>query len=86
MKSTVHGIDTSPVEITNISAHGIWLFAHGKECFLAYSDFPWFKDQPVKVIFNVKEVSPNHFYWSDIDVDLTMKMIENPEQFPLKAK
>ncbi|SMM99616.1 hypothetical protein SPONN_1276 [uncultured Candidatus Thioglobus sp.] len=34
---------------------------------------------------NVEEQSKGHFYWKDIDVDLTERMIENPESFPLKA-
>lgn len=27
----------------------------------------------------------HHFYWPDIDVDLTQEIIENPEIFPLKT-
>ena len=68
---------TSQVEITHISVHGIWLF-------MSYEDFPWFKDQPVKIIHNVEEQSPGHFYWPDIDVDLSENIIENPSHYPLK--
>ena len=32
------------------------------------------------------EESPGHFYWPDIDVDLTEDIIEHPERFPLTAK
>ena len=77
---------TSEVEVTNISAFGVWLLAHGKEYFMAYEAFPWFKEQPVRKILNVTEVSPGHFYWPDLDVDLTEEIIENPERFPLKAR
>ena len=73
-----------PVEITNISKHGVWLFAHNNEFFISYEDFPWFKQQTVEAILNVKEVSPGHFYWPDIDVDLTIEIIAHPERFPLK--
>ena len=86
MSSYVHGDDTSIVEVTNISAHGLWLFAHGKELFMSYDDFPWFKDQPIKKILHVEEPSPGHFFWPDIDVDLTEAIIEHPDRFPLKAK
>jgi len=85
MNSLAHGKSTSAVELTNISAHGVWLLAHEKELFMAYDHFPWFKDQPVKSIINVEEPSPGHFYWPDIDVDLTEDIIEHPERFPLKA-
>lgn len=72
--------------VFHISAHGVWLLSHGKELFMAYVDFPWFKDQPVGAILNIEEQSPGHFYWPDMDVDLTEEMIEHPERFPLKAK
>ena len=74
------------VEITNISEHGIWILNKNKEAFMPYRDFPWFKNQPKHSIMKVEEPSQNHFYWPDIDVDLTWEMIEHPEQFPLKAK
>ena len=86
MSSLSHGKNTSAVEITNISSHGVWLLARDKELFMPYADFPWFKDQPVKAIINVEEQSPGHFYWPDIDVDLTEESIEHPQRFPLKAK
>jgi hypothetical protein len=86
MSSLAHGNDTSAVEVTNISTHGIWLLAHDKELFMSYENFPWFKDQIVKSIINVEEQAPGHFYWPELDVDLTEEIIEHPERFPLKAR
>ena len=86
MNSLAHGKSTLAVEVTNISSHGIWLLAHEKELFMPYDEFPWFKDQPVKSILNVEEQYPGHYYWPDIDVDLTEEIIEHPERFPLKSK
>ena len=83
---SARGNSTSAVEVTNISAHGIWLLAHDRELFMSYDEFPWFKDQPVKVIMNVEEPSLGHYYWPEIDVDLTQEIIEHPERFPNKAK
>ncbi|MDQ2697148.1 MAG: DUF2442 domain-containing protein [Pseudomonadota bacterium] len=80
------GKSTSEVEITNISSHGVWLLAHDRELFMSYEDFPWFKDVPVTKILNVEEPSLDHFYWPDMDIDLTAEIIEHPERFPLKAK
>ena len=37
-------------------------------------------------ILNIQEPFPNHFYWPDLDVDLSKEIITNPERFPLKAK
>lgn len=53
---------------------------------MSYDDFPWFRDKSIKSIVNVEEPAPGHFYWPDIDVDVTEEIIENPEKFPLKAK
>ena len=86
MNSKPLGKTTSGPEVTNISSHGIWLLAHGKEMFMSYEDFPWFKDVPVGKILNVAEQAPNRFYWPDLDVDLTAEIIEHPERFPLKSK
>lgn len=85
MSSLTHGNNTLDVEITHISSHGIWLLAHNKELFMSYDDFPWFKDKTVKSIVNVEEQSPGHYYWPDLDVDLTEEIIANPERFPLRA-
>ena len=85
MSSLAPGHNTSATEVTHVSSHGVWLLAHEKEFFMSYDDFPWFKDQILKSILNVEEQSPGHFYWPDIDVDLTEEMIENPDRFPLTA-
>lgn len=86
MKSLAPGQDTSEVEVTNISTHGVWLLVRDRELFISYENFPWFREQSVKAILNVEEPYPGHFYWPDIDVDLTEKMIEHPGRFPLKAR
>ncbi len=86
MKSLAHGGNTSKTEVTHISLHGVWLLSSsGKELFMSYDDFPWFKDQPVKVIYHVEEQSTGHFYWPDIDRDLSENIIENPHHYPYKA-
>lgn len=85
MNSLVLGNSIFPVEITHISSHGVWLLTAAEELFMSYEDFPWFKNQPVNAILHVEEVSPHHFYWPDIDVDLTAEMIKHPERFPLQA-
>ena len=86
MNSSTHGADTLAVEVTNISAHGLWLLVRDREMFLPYDDFPWFKDRPVKAILNVEESSPGHFHWPDLDVDLSEDIIRHPQRFPLSAR
>lgn len=86
MKLKQHGQIGLEVEVTNISSHGIWLLAGDKELFLSYENFPWFKDVPIKKILNITEPTKGHFYWPDLDVDLSIEIIEHPERFPLVAK
>ena len=86
MNSQALGTNTSDLEVTNISSHGVWILTHGKELFMPYKEFPWFKDQPVKSIIHVEEQSEGHLYWPDIDVDLTVESIEHPGRFPLRAR
>jgi hypothetical protein len=61
MNSLAPGKNTSVIEVTNISAHGIRVLVQDKERFMSYEDFPWFKDQTVKTITNVVEQSLGHF-------------------------
>lgn len=86
MSSKPLGSATSGVEATNISTHGVWLLAGEKELFMSYEDFPWFKDAPIGKILNIEEPSPGHFYWPELDVDVSIETIKHPERFPLKAK
>jgi hypothetical protein len=83
MNSLAHGNSISPVEVTHISSNGIWLLTHDEELFMSYDDFPWFKSQQLKSVIYVEEQSPGHYYWPDIDVDLTLEIIRHPEHFPL---
>jgi len=61
MSSSPLGIHTSGTEVTNVSTHGFWLLSSGKELFLSYEDFPWFKDAPIGKVVAVEEVSPGSF-------------------------
>lgn len=78
-----HGPGTSAVEVTNISAHGFWVFLADRELFLSFRDFPWFAEAPVGKIMHVVWPSPDHLYWPDLDLDVSIQSIERPEDFPL---
>jgi hypothetical protein len=73
------------VEVTHISRSRVLLVYNGRELFMSYDDFPWFKEAPVGKIINVQEPSPGHFYWPELDTDLEIETIEHPERFPLEA-
>jgi hypothetical protein len=83
MTSATLGINTSQVEVTNISQYGFWLLLEDEELFLPFSEFPWFRQAPVGKILNVELPSPIHIYWPELDIDLAVESIRHPEQFPL---
>jgi hypothetical protein len=85
MKSSVRGKSTSEVEVTNIDAFGFWLLVSGKEYFLPYDEYPWFRDARVRDILNVTLSGEGHLHWPALDVDLSVESLEHPESFPLTA-
>jgi hypothetical protein len=72
--------------VTNVSQHGLWLLTSAGELFLSYDDFPWFKDKTISQICHVEEPAPQHYYWPDLDIDLGLETIKEPQRFPLKAQ
>lgn len=77
---------SADVEVLNISIHGFWFYVKGKEYFMSYEQYPWFKNARIKEIFNVNLLHSEHLYWPDLDVDLEIEAIEHPEKYPLIAK
>lgn len=80
------GAATSKAEVTNISAHGFWVYVDDRELFLPFDEFPWFRQATVEAILDVQRPQPHHLYWPRVDVDLTLDSIEHPEKYPLRAK
>ena len=77
------GTDISAPEVTDISPFGIWLLLRGKEYFLSYDKFPWFRDAPVSQVFSVTEEGRGHLRWPSLDIDLSLESIKDPGAFPM---
>jgi Protein of unknown function (DUF2442) len=86
MKSNQHGEATSTVEVTNISPNGFWLLLGEREIFVDFAEFPWFQNASVAKIARVEWPSEDHLYWPDLDIDLSVRSIEHPDEFPLRAR
>ena len=86
MTSGALGRNISPAEVTNVSAHGFWLFVGARELFVPFEHFPWFRDASIRAITNVQLPSPHHLYWPDLDIDLAVESIEHPEKYPLVSQ
>jgi len=82
----MRGKNTSPAEILNVSKEGLWMFIQGKEFFLPYHQYPWFKNATVKELYTFELVHGSSLHWPDLDVDLTIDSLHHPENFPLVAR
>ncbi len=85
MKLSKHG-NITLVSVENITPFGIWVFVNGEEYFLNYREYPYFKNQSLKSIQNVNLLHGYHLYWPELDVDLEIDNLENPEKYLLKSK
>ncbi|MBF0474200.1 MAG: DUF2442 domain-containing protein [Nitrospirae bacterium] len=86
MRLCIGIFNSKKVGVISISSHGIWLFYEDKELFLSYEEFPWFKEAKTAQILNVVLLHGKHLYWPDLDVDLSIDSIKNPEKYPLTAR
>ena len=64
---------------------GLWIEAIGKEYFLNFDEFPWFKKASVKDIYSVKLFHKHHLCWPSLDIDIDLHSIAKLEKYPLIA-
>lgn len=86
MKSATLGHSISPVEVTNVSPHGFWLFVGEQELFVPFTEFPWFRDATIRQIGHVELPSAHHLYWPELDIDLAVDSLTHPERYPLRSQ
>ena len=86
MKSALRGKPISAAEVTQVSAHGVWILLDDTEVFAAFEHFPWFRDATIGELTQVERPSPHHLYWPALDVDLAVDSLAHPEQYPLVSQ
>ena len=86
MKSAQRGRSTSAVEVTNVSGNGFWMLLDGDELFVEFKQFPWFRDASIGQLLSVSRPAPHHLYWPDLDVDLAVESLTQPERYPLVSR
>jgi len=86
MKFSARGANTSQAEVTNIDQFGFWLLIRDREYFLPYEDYPWFRKASVDQILHVELLHGEHLHWPDLDVDLSVEILDAAESFPLIYK
>lgn len=80
------GSDILVAEVTHVSRHGFWLLLGTRELLVPFVEFPWFRNATIAQLSEVSWPTPDHLYWPQLDVDLSVESIEHPERFPLKSQ
>lgn len=80
------GNATLGVELTHVSAHGLWLLLGDEELALPFAEFPWFKKATIEQLSDVQRPTEGHLYWPQLDVDLAVDSIRHPDRFPLRSR
>ena len=86
MRSAKRGMGTSGVELSNVSQHGLWLVVDGRERYVSFADFPWFREATIGQMSVIERPVDTYLHWPELDVDLTLESIDRPEDFPLVSR
>ena len=83
MISSQPGTGISPSEVTNIEPLGFWVLVDDREYFVPFDDYPVFKGASIQQIFQMQRLSPTQLHWPDLDADIEIEALEQPEHYPL---
>ncbi len=83
MISNLPGTNTSHSEVTSIGLTGFWLLVDDAEYFVPFADYPVFQTATVEQVFAMQHLSPTQFYWPNLDADIELDALTNPERYPL---
>ena len=86
MRFEARGTDTSGVELLGRTEEGVRLSVDGQERFLAFEQFPWFRNASMKQLADVRRPTPEHLEWPGLDVDLSLRSIDDPAAYPLVSR
>lgn len=80
------GTATLGAEVTNVSRHCFWLLLGNEELAVPFADFPWFKKATIEQLSEVQRPTEGHLYWPQLDIDLSVESIREPDRFPLVSR
>ena len=73
-------------KVLSINSDGIYLSVGDKDYFISYNRVPWFQNAKVCEVMNVSMMGRMGIRWEDLDVDLEIDSLTNPEKYPLVIK
>jgi hypothetical protein len=71
------------VSVEGITPRGVWLNVLGREYFLDYDQFPWFRNATIHQVQDVRLIRKSYLRWPSLDVDLELDCVEHPANYPL---
>lgn len=80
------GTVISAPELTHVSKHGFWLLLADEEILVPFEQFPWFRHASIDQLTRIEWPTPDHLYWPELDIDLSLESIRRPEAFPLLSR
>jgi hypothetical protein len=86
MISSQPGTGISLNEVRNIEPLGFWVLVDEREYFVPFADYPVFQGASINQIFQLQRLSPTQLHWPDLDVDIEIDALEQPEHYPLVFK
>ena len=81
------GTNTSQIsaQVTNIEHDGFWLLVADGEYFVAFEDYPDFRDATIAQINNFKHLFDG-FNWPDLDVDIELDALKTSRPVPAQVQ
>jgi hypothetical protein len=86
MNSSQPGTSISNSEVTNIEQLGFWVLVDEREFFVPFAEYPVFQGASIQQIFHLQRISPTQLHWPDLDADIEIEALEQPEHYPLVYK
>ena len=84
--SSKSGTGISVCKITSINDLGLWVLLDDKEYFIPFSYYPGFKDASLNQVLKIRFLSPSQLHWDELDIDIELQALDQPEFFPLSFK
>jgi hypothetical protein len=72
--------------LKGINDLGFWVLVEEKEYFIPFSDYPGFRDSSINQILNIRFMPPSQLHWEELDVDIELQALVQPDSYPLAFK
>ena len=64
----------------------VWLLLGEQQLFIAFAQFPWFREFTLRELRSVRRPLPQHLRWPEFDIDLDVDTVEHPARYPLRER